>query len=403
MDGEYFGPAHYFASTVDQGPNKSYLLSPAGPDFPSRWDFNNTGASTPLTVAHVRPGEGHSIWDDWSGRGSSHVDFSNHERLPLERLRFLGHGVNGGVYETMCKGVALAWKTKYCRTSIGPQERKEIEILKKLSHAHIVKLVGTYTHQRFLGLLLWPVAVCDLTTFLEDMDNLSSHWRLKGRGFDYDPGLLERCRALGLPSDPGLMPVAASSRLAQSFGCLAGAIAYLHEQRIRHKDLKPSNILMSSEGLWVADFDTSSDVSQLTFSATNNGERGTPKYFAPEVAAYEPHGRSADIFSLGCIFLEMAVAYSPSCSLEDLKRLRPAKDCSFQANLDQLDSWFALKRARYSREKHLLCEIRQMLSVDPSARPIAKDVQSHLVLIGQLTHKGMTLFPLCGQCCLPLG
>ena len=383
-------------------------------------DFNNTGASTPLTVAHVRPGEGHSVWDDWSGRGSSHVDFSNHERLPLERLRFLGHGVNGGVYEAMCKGVALAWKTKYCRTSIGPQERKEIEILKKLSHAHIVKLVGTYTHQRFLGLLLWPVAVCDLATFLEDIDNLSSHWRLKGRGFDYDPGLLERCRALGLPSDPGFMLIAASSRLSQSFGCLAGAIAYLHEQRIRHKDLKPSNILISSEGLWVADFDTSSDVSQLTFSATNNGERGTPKYFAPEVAAYEPYGRSAgqwaartdslhalscdltDIFSLGCIFLEMAVAYSTSCSLEDLKRLRPAKDCSFQANLDQLDSWFALKKARYSYEKHLLCEIREMLSVDPSARPIAKDVQSHLVLIGQLTNKGMTPPPLCGQCCLPL-
>lgn len=57
MDGEYFGPsqyfastvdqgpnksyslspARYFASTVDQGPNKSYLLGPAVPDFPSRW------------------------------------------------------------------------------------------------------------------------------------------------------------------------------------------------------------------------------------------------------------------------------------------------------------------------------------------------------------------------------
>ena len=106
MEGEYFSPAHYFASIMDQGPNKSYLLSPAGPDFPNRRDFNNTGASAPLAVARVRPGEGHSIWDDWSGRGSSHVDFSNHERLPLERIRFLGHGVNGSVYETMYKGVA---------------------------------------------------------------------------------------------------------------------------------------------------------------------------------------------------------------------------------------------------------------------------------------------------------
>ncbi|ORX93070.1 hypothetical protein BCR34DRAFT_580744 [Clohesyomyces aquaticus] len=36
-------------------------------------------------------------------------------------------------------------------------------------------------------------------------------------------------------------------------------------------------------------------------SATNNGERGTPKYSAPEVASWIPSGRAADIFSLGCI------------------------------------------------------------------------------------------------------
>ena len=46
-------------------------------------------------------------------------------------------------------------------------ERKEIEILKKLKHEHIVRIVGTYTHRQFLGLLLHPVAVCDLATLFE--------------------------------------------------------------------------------------------------------------------------------------------------------------------------------------------------------------------------------------------
>ncbi|KAF2815084.1 kinase-like protein, partial [Mytilinidion resinicola] len=93
--------------------------------------------------------------------------------------------------------------------------------------------------------------------------------------------------------------------LASKFGCLAKAIEYLHSQKIRHKDLKPSNVLLGRDNLWLTDFGSSTDFSMLSMSATENGERGTPKYFAPEVALYERNGRSADMFSLGCIFLEM--------------------------------------------------------------------------------------------------
>jgi hypothetical protein len=31
---------------------------------------------------------------------------------------------------------------------------KEMEILKKLSHTHMIELIGTYTHRQCLGLLL---------------------------------------------------------------------------------------------------------------------------------------------------------------------------------------------------------------------------------------------------------
>jgi hypothetical protein len=56
------------------------------------------------------------------------------------------------------------------RRKLGGQERKEIDILKHLpSHAHIVQLVGTYTHCQFLGIIMYPVAVCDLYTFFEDV------------------------------------------------------------------------------------------------------------------------------------------------------------------------------------------------------------------------------------------
>ncbi|EON64717.1 hypothetical protein W97_03950 [Coniosporium apollinis CBS 100218] len=112
-----------------------------------------------------------SLLSDWSGRGS-HVDYTYNEAVPLVRGRWLGRGINGDVYETSCKGVAVAWKTIYCRHGISHEERKEIELLKKLRHEHIVRLVGTYSHAQFLGLLLWPVATCDLATVLEDLEAL---------------------------------------------------------------------------------------------------------------------------------------------------------------------------------------------------------------------------------------
>lgn len=36
----------------------------------------------------------------------------------------------------------------------------------------------------------------------------------------------------------------ARSRIKRTFGCLANAVAYLHENDIRHKDLNPRNILL---------------------------------------------------------------------------------------------------------------------------------------------------------------
>src|SRR5205823_2587772 len=74
--------------------------------------------------------------------------------------------------------------------------------------------------------------------------------------------------------------LAVRARLLQTLGCLASAILYLHENQIRHKDLKLMNILLSHDGLWVTDFGTSTDFSELYQSATEGGERGTPKYFA---------------------------------------------------------------------------------------------------------------------------
>jgi serine/threonine protein kinase len=188
--------------------------------------------------------------------------------------------------------VNLAHKRVLFRRKIGEKERKEIEILKKLSHPHVVQVAGTYTQNRFLGILMYPVAVCDLYTFFEDVEAWTD-LVLQHPQFEFvvlaslDPSSKERLDALGYdyPTDPskGLM----ATPVFVQIGCLLSAVAYLHSQKIRHKDLKPFNILLSRNRIWISDFGSATDFSLLSQSGTDN-ERGTPRYFAPEFVIRSP-------------------------------------------------------------------------------------------------------------------
>ncbi|KAI9783700.1 MAG: hypothetical protein M1839_003548 [Geoglossum umbratile] len=339
---------------------------------------------------------------DWSGRGF-HVDYQPDEVVPLQREDELGTGSSGVVYKTICNGVALAWKTKPRHSN----EQKEIDSLKKLSHLHIVGLVGTFTHRQSLSMLLWPVAVCDLATFFKDLDVFKTHQAL--RDFKKsNPDPIHRFTLLGIDVK-GCRFAADFARewLYQSFGCLAGAVHYIHRSKMRHKDLKPSNILLTPTGIMLTDFGSSTDFSNLPSSESNNGERGTPLYFAPEVADRKDSGRPADIFSLGCVFLEMVWS---SCMLDrtmdELKCARSGGDHSFHANLDSIRQMcvncipWAISGSCVTAIQHLLLEIRQMLDPNPKARPTAFDIQSRLVLIEGFKSKGE--WSLYRHCCKPI-
>jgi serine/threonine protein kinase len=334
---------------------------------------------------------------DWAGRGTSHVDFDDKDTLPLSQGRFLGHGVNGGVFETTVCGQKVAWKRQFCRRRIAEQELREIAILKKIDGRHIIKLVGTYTHGPFLGLLLSPVAVCDLGTFLEDVDSILH--QSEDSEVDHQ-AIQQRLGGLGIQGPMGIQQ-AALKRLKQSIGCISSAFAYLHRQSVRHKDIKPSNILLSSSsGLWVTDFGSSTDFSNVSQSLTSNGERGTPKYFAPEVAEFEPNGRSADIFSLACIFLEL-IGLCNGYSLQEMKDLRPNKDLSFHANLNSILHWFNFSGTSVTSvaDMQLMALVREMLVRVPHKRPTAMDIETRLHLID--VFRSPSADPLWGECCAP--
>ena len=92
------------------------------------------------------------------------------------------------------------------------------------------------------------------------------------------------------------------------------------------------------------------------------------------MARRDPCGRAADIFSLGCVLLEILVIHC--CGTLKQIRLNRSKDPCFHANVDRVDGWLqsSLKRASSARENFLNSEIKRMLVANPSEQPVISEL-----------------------------
>ena len=83
------------------------------------------------------------------------------------------------------------------------------------------------------------------------------------------------------------------------------ALEYAHKRKVVHRDIKPDNIKITTEGV-VKVMDFGLAVLEDRHSLTEMGQvMGTIAYFSPEQAKGEPADSRADIYSLGAIFFEM--------------------------------------------------------------------------------------------------
>ncbi|KAK4143236.1 uncharacterized protein C8A04DRAFT_37598 [Dichotomopilus funicola] len=212
---------------------------------------------------------------------------------------FVGGGTFGNVYAAMNLDTGQLMAVKEIRLqdpkmipNIAGQIRDEMRVLETVDHPNVVSYYGIEVHRDRVYMFMEFCSGGSLANLLE-------HGRIE---------------------DEQVIMVYALQLLE--------GLAYLHELKIAHRDIKPENILLDHNGIIkYVDFGAAKLIARqgrtlvqdMASTKPNKSMTGTPMYMSPEVIKGENPGHfgAVDVWSLGCVVLEMATGRRPWANLDN--------------------------------------------------------------------------------------
>lgn len=279
------------------------------------------------------------------------------------KIEKIGEGTYGVVYKGKNKktGELVAMKKIRLESEdegVPSTAIREISLLKELRHPNIVSLADVMMEEQRLY-LIFEFLTMDLKKYLDKIES----------GKYMDPKLVK-----------------------SYFYQMNSAILFCHQRRVLHRDLKPQNLLITADGLIkVADFGLGRAFGVPVRAYTH--EVVTLWYRAPEVLlGSSRYSCPIDIWSLGCIFAEMATKrplFQGDSEIDQLFRIfrilrTPTDDLwpdvsTFPNYKATFPNWTHFNLA--SQVKNLdddgIDLLEQMLVYDPSKRVSAKRIATH--------------------------
>ncbi|CUS20728.1 LAQU0S01e13322g1_1 [Lachancea quebecensis] len=212
--------------------------------------------------------------------------------------------------------------------------KSEVSTLKDLDHVNIVQYLGFENKNHVYSLFLEYVAGGSVGSLI----------RLFGR---FDEDLI---RFLAVQVLRGL--------------------AYLHSKGILHRDMKADNLLLDVDGICkISDFGISKKSNNI-YSNSDMTMRGTVFWMAPEmVDTKQGYSAKVDIWSLGCVVLEMFAGKRPWSNFEVV------------AAMFKIGKFKSAPPIPEDTQKLLSAEAKNFLDacfeIDPEKRPTADELLSH--------------------------
>ncbi|KAF2096790.1 protein kinase byr2 [Rhizodiscina lignyota] len=241
---------------------------------------------------------------------SEYLEQDSWENVKYMKGALIGQGSFGSVYLALhaVTGELMAVKQVEMPSSTGTQLdakknnmvealKHEIGLLRDLKHPNIVQYLGSNSDDTHLNIFLEYVPGGSVATMLVNYGPL-------GEGL-----------------------------IANFVRQILNGLNYLHSRDIIHRDIKGANILVDNKGaVKISDFGISKRVDASTLlsaSGSARGKAGGPRvslqgsvfWMAPEVVKQTAYTRKADIWSLGCLIVEMFTGHHPHPNCTQLQAI----------------------------------------------------------------------------------